>query len=271
MPPRQFFPSGNGRPVWQKVLCLAFVFVLNLASGGSTSEAEASKKVPEAIPEVDFKKLPKSILWDFTHGLFSADNLVPVLVGAGVAGVSTTFEDELTDRVRGEFEFLGDSGNVIGHPITATAGVVTALLASRFTDNRRFRAFSYTMAQSYVLENVMTLTIKAAVSRTRPNGANDNSFASGHTAATFSFATVAGHYFGKKVAIPAFAAGVWVGAARIESGKHFLSDVIIGAVVGIIAGRTAIRGTRTLFSEPHVQVVPQILGDSVGVTLHVRW
>ena len=97
----------------------------------------------------------------FRNHLFGSQNIVPVLAGAAAAGVSSTFEDELAERFRGEFELLGDTGNIIGHPITATAGVGAILVASTLTDNRRFRAFTYTMTQSYVLENVMTQTIKA--------------------------------------------------------------------------------------------------------------
>ena len=34
-----------------------------------------------------------------------------------------------------------------------------------------------------------------------------------------------------------------VGASRIEKGKHYLSDVLFGATLGYIAGRTAVRST----------------------------
>ena len=64
-----------------------------------------------------------------------------------------------------------------------------------------------------------------------------------HTSGTFAFATVAAHYYGMKVSIPAYAVAALVGASRIEKGKHFLSDVVFGATLGYIAGRTAVRGT----------------------------
>ena len=118
---------------------------------------------------------------------------------------------------------------------------------------------------------MITKSLKGAITRTRPNESNKNSFPSGHTAATFSAATVANHYFGKKVGIPAFAAGAWVAAARIEDGKHFLSDVIIGATVGIIAGRTAIRGTERESSRRLLAIRPQVGGDRVGVVIRIAW
>jgi len=36
--------------------------------------------------------------------------------------------------------------------------------------------------------------------------------------------------------------GVWVGAGRVQLGRHFLSDVVFGAAVGTMSGRTVTIG-----------------------------
>ena len=49
-------------------------------------------------------------------------------------------------------------------------------------------------------------------------------------------------HFGWKAGVPASAVGAWVGAGRVQLGKHFLSDVVFGAAVGTMSGRTVTIG-----------------------------
>lgn len=63
------------------------------------------------------------------------------------------------------------------------------------------------------------------------------SFPSGHTAAVFSLAGALHQIYGKKVLwVYLFAA--WIGVSRVFCGAHFPSDVLAGAVVGIIVSKT---------------------------------
>ena len=73
---------------------------------------------------------------------------------------------------------------------------------------------------------------------------NHLSFPSGHTSNSFLWATVVSRHYGWKAGIPAFAAASYVGASRIASRKHFLTDVVAGATLGYIVGRTVTRDGR---------------------------
>lgn len=57
------------------------------------------------------------------------------------------------------------------------------------------------------------------------------SLPSGHTAAAFVMATVIGHYYPDGYSL-AFMWATLIGSARILLGVHFLTDVIIGAILG---------------------------------------
>jgi membrane-associated phospholipid phosphatase len=81
-----------------------------------------------------------------------------------------------------------------------------------------------------------TYAIKYTVGRTRPNG-DPRSFPSGHASAAFATATVLQRHYGWKLGLPAYALGVFTAATRIADNKHWASDVIMGAAVGITAGR----------------------------------
>ena len=168
-------------------------------------------------------------------------------------------------RASGRATALGDSGSIVGSPVTVGVSVGVMLLAVPFAENRRFRAFAFSLAQANIIDNVLKHALKSAVSRTRPNGDNDNAFPSGHTSTTFAFATVAGHYYGKKVSIPAYTIAALVGVSRIENGKHYLSDVIFGATLGYIAGRTAVRGTERSLERQRMTLHPVVGWGRTGL------
>ena len=84
----------------------------------------------------------------------------------------------------------------------------------------------------------MTHAVKYSVKRMRPDGSTRNSFPSGHTSVSFASATVLQREFGWKVGIPAYAVASYIGYSRIEHKRHYLSDVVFGAAIGIVAGRS---------------------------------
>ena len=83
--------------------------------------------------------------------------------------------------------------------------------------------------------------IKLAVGRTRPDG-TQFSFPSGHSASSFATATVLQRNLGWKAGVPAYAMATFVAASRVQVKRHYLSDVTMGAAIGIIAGRSVTVG-----------------------------
>jgi membrane-associated phospholipid phosphatase len=100
-----------------------------------------------------------------------------------------------------------------------------------------------------------TYALKYAVDRTRPNG-DPRSFPSGHASATFATAMVLQQHYGWKVGTPVFIAASMTGASRITVNKHWASDVVFGAFVGMAAGRTATRAERRHNVVVHPFAVP---------------
>ena len=154
--------------------------------------------------------------------------------------------------------------------IYAGTGVVTMLLGGTFTENLRFRSMAFAMAQGYVVGGVVTGGLKTVAGRTRPNG-ESRSFPSGHVREAFTVATVTGHYY-PATRIPGFIVAGLVGVSRMEKNKHFLSDVVAGAVLGYIVGRTVVRGTDSLAPEEGRRWQPFLsFQDGLGVGLQVSW
>jgi membrane-associated phospholipid phosphatase len=69
------------------------------------------------------------------------------------------------------------------------------------------------------------------------------SFPSGHTSSAFATAAVLERHYGWKVGVPAYAAATYVGGSRLSENKHYLSDVIFGAAIGVVCGRATTVGS----------------------------
>ena len=93
-----------------------------------------------------------------------------------------------------------------------------------------------------LLTQGVTQLLKYSVRRTRPDGSSRSSYPSGHASGTFASATILQRHYGWKVGIPAFGVASYVAASRLAENKHYLSDVILGAAIGITAGRTVTFG-----------------------------
>jgi membrane-associated phospholipid phosphatase len=94
------------------------------------------------------------------------------------------------------------------------------------------------LVRAQIVTQSLTQAVKLMAQRTRPDGSNHHSFPSGHSAGSFATATVLQRHFGWKVGIPAYAVAGYIAASRLSNSKHYLSDVVFGATVGILVART---------------------------------
>ncbi len=174
-------------------------------------------------------------------GVFSKDNLRPFAVGLAAAGAGSLLDDTLKARFQGRAEEFGEAGQSFGGVTVMAPLALTAFAAGRFANDTRFRAATYDMGQAFVVTAAYTEILKRAASRTRPDLSNSKSFPSGHTSNAFALATVVSSHYGRKAGVAAYALAGLVGVSRIERDKHYLSDVVAGAALGVIVGRTATR------------------------------
>jgi len=106
-----------------------------------------------------------------------------------------------------------------------------------------------------------TFLIKGAINRTRPTGGM-HSFPSGHTSFSFMNSTYIYKRYGWKLGIPATALATFVGYSRYspETPKHFISDVIAGAIIGV--------GSSLLFTERKgLEISSSASSESVFVSI----
>jgi undecaprenyl-diphosphatase len=102
----------------------------------------------------------------------------------------------------------------------------------------------------------LVLLIKFRVRRQRPEGewgriyrnTDPHSFPSGHAARAFLIATIASGLGPAGVAIALWIWAPLVGLARVAMGVHYLSDIVAGALLGIVVGWLGLQVYLPLFA-----------------------
>jgi membrane-associated phospholipid phosphatase len=118
--------------------------------------------------------------------------------------------------------------------------------------------------------------LKLATNRLRPNGENDESFPSGHTAQAFISATFLHREYGHLspwYSIGGYTLAGSVGAMRILNNKHYLSDVLFGAGIGILVTNLAYltHGYKRTKKIEGLTIMPTYSEGTVGVFAGLRF
>lgn len=175
----------------------------------------------------------------------SVETAVTLGIGGGLALAVHPADDTVTERATagGPRPFY-TVGSTIGDGWAQIGFAVGTYAVGRIAHHRSAAHFGADLVSAQVINAVATQGVKFAVRRERPGnpGGKSYSFPSGHTSSAFTTAAVVWRHFGWKAGLPASAVGAWVGAGRVQLGKHFLSDIVFGAALGTAAGRTVTIG-----------------------------
>jgi len=90
-------------------------------------------------------------------------------------------------------------------------------------------------ASSLLVTGAATEGLKNITRKKRPDGSDDQSFPSAHTSATFATASYIHRRYGLEKAIVPYLAASFVGYTRVASKKHYVEDVLAGAVLGTVS------------------------------------
>jgi membrane-associated phospholipid phosphatase len=168
-----------------------------------------------------------------------------ILLGLGVAatGASHPSDDDVAAWVAQQGGSLSYTpiGGLIGNEWFQGGAAVGTYVIGRLQDSPAIAHIGSDLIRAQLLNGVLTLGLKVAIDRDRPDG-GERSFPSGHTSATFASAAVLDSHFGWKVGIPAYAVAGFVGWTRIRDNQHWLTDVVFGSAIGIVAGKAVTQG-----------------------------
>lgn len=164
-------------------------------------------------------------------------SIVPVaLIGIGAIITNSQFEQNLQINIRNN---VGNNFAFHIDEYTQYIPIAEMYLADLFHVKSRNHWFNQTkyLLISNIISSGITFGLKNTITKTRPNGLPE-SFPSGHTTFAFTNATVLFNEFQQSsplLAYSGYAFAATTGTFRVLNNEHWLSDVLVGAGIGILA------------------------------------
>lgn len=248
---------------WYAVPLVVAGASFSLASPASAQSDSKPRRGCENQATPSFTQLFTGTLKDF-KGLPTATNMQLLSLGTVAAAGAFPADAKISNsfsapRLTETFE----AGRTIGATPVHLAASFTAYALGRSLNKPCLTSLAGDLVQAQLMAEILSQGVKFTVNRTRPDG-TARSFPSGHTTMSFATATVLQSHFGWKVGLPAYAVASYVAASRVQAQRHYLSDVLFGAALGTVAGRTVTFGTRQRFA---ISPVAPMDGPGAGVGL----
>ncbi len=219
-------------------------------------EQPPDAKKPPTPEHTGLRALFGNLGEDIKH-LPSMQNLELAAVGGGLAAaahpVDATFNAHLQSQSDAVSAFFAP-GKYLGNTPEQVAFSLGTYAYGRLFDAPKVAHLGMDLLQAQILTEMLVEPLKFATHRLRPDGSDYQSFPSGHAAVTFATATVIERHLGWKKSVLAYVIASYVAASRLHDNKHYLSDVIFGAAVGSIAGRTVVHHAADYWSFSPVNV-----------------
>ena len=175
------------------------------------------------------------------ENLFSPVPLTVLSTGAITTFTAFKFEDQsslINFLPEKPFSTIDKIDNFLfSEVLPVTAGGIW--VAGKLSDSDNVESFGEELSRGLVYTYGIVQTLKWSTGRSRPNNENDNSFPSAHSAGAACLASVLWSNYGAEVGIPATAVALYTCLSRVNMGKHFFSDVIMGAAIGTACGIAA--------------------------------
>jgi hypothetical protein len=173
---------------------------------------------------------------------------------AALAGAAFTSDQSLRNRIADPHDRLGrtlsDLGNALGDGAVVYPSLLAVAVGGRLLGKPGMQKVGTRALESTLLAGAAALALKSAIGRQRPDNSGSNAYVfrpfrihdlslpSGHTAVAFALATSLARETGDKWTDAAFfAAAALTGYSRMHDDKHWASDVVLGAGIGILAAR----------------------------------
>jgi membrane-associated phospholipid phosphatase len=216
------------------------------------------------------------IVWDDT--VATATNTW-TWIGLGAAGASgiAIAASEADHKVADHYARRGPQlshfwdmvGDIGGNPGTHFGLAGGMLLWSMAYNDVEMYEKSNTLASALAINGVVTMALKGLVRSRSPNS-DPWGWPSGHTSSTFALATVLHKQYGSMVGVPMFAFAAFVGYERIDARNHDFSDVISGAIIGIVIGHAVTENHNAKILG--MDIVPYVgPRGGVGIALSKKW
>jgi hypothetical protein len=229
-------------------------------NGDSAPGTQTQSTPPDFTSDIKLKKLPLNLMMDQKRIWTGPVHLktedlkwaIPLTFGTALAfGM-----DHAVVRNLPSASTVKNASTFSNAGAAAAVGIVGfQYLWGLHTHNEKLRETGYLSGEAAIDSLLLTTLTKSIARRERPqdnlgqgrffesSSAINSSFASQHSSAAFSIATVIAHeYPGYMTKFLAYGGASAIGAARVIGNQHFTSDVLIGSALGYYIGRQVYGG-----------------------------
>ncbi|AQT70221.1 PAP2 superfamily protein [Anaerohalosphaera lusitana] len=275
--------------------CIALLIVILVTATpvfAGTQENTQSGSLLDEDYQASFDEVkPLDALWDdiWTLPDVIEENTVEILDnpdyvnallmagGASIAMHASGADDDIADNFEDHQALRDDWADegtyLVGGPGFHFAATGLWYLFSHANQDEINKKNAWTMMKALSVTGFWTLTAKVIRNNDTPNG-KDLAWPSGHTSSSFTVAAVLDELYGPNVGIPAYLGAGFVGFRMMDSGDHWGSDVVFGAVLGYIVGHH-VAGEDKLPQVGGFDVIPFSGVDGkeeyMGIGLHRRF
>ncbi|HEX2094881.1 MAG TPA: phosphatase PAP2 family protein [Longimicrobiaceae bacterium] len=211
-------------------------------------------------------------------------------VGAGALFVGSLFLDRAVDSAVPEgggtrLEWASDGLNHLGRPQELLPALAGVYLAGKLAGSGRVSASAAHVAAAVLAGGVPNAALKFTVGRERPSVTDDphryfpfssknarQSFPSGHVVVVFAAADALSREAGRPwVSALGYGTAALVAWSRVYDDKHWTSDVVGGAIIGVLSSRAALGLLHRRFPHEGTDAPRVALGPGgISVSLPVR-
>jgi hypothetical protein len=211
----------------------------------------AIAQTPSPTPQPEhtgFKALVFETASDFRAFPRRRSTWVILAIGGVGAALAHPADDSLNAKLSGSDSAANffAAGKYIGSTYVQAGTAIGLYVIGRYMlphpdggKTNKVSHLGFDMLRALILSETLTQGIKIVVQRDRPTG-ECCAFPSGHASAAFATASVLERHLGYRGSWPMYLVATYVATSRLHDNRHFLSDVVFGASLGIASGWTVV-------------------------------
>ena len=248
---RKFFCNFKAYKYSLNLLCICIFLIINVSAKISyaqdlpvqsdvletRSPSKASDTTSSGTYVFQFTAIPHHALGDVEEIFWSTNGII-LIAGVGGSLALLTVDHDVKDHFANHSSFsqtFDDNIGIIFSPyILGGASLAAFIVSTQLADNR-FSLASESLVESWIGSMGIIGATKLAVNRDRPNG-KSYGFPSAHAGAAFSTAAVLTEFYGWPAAVPSYALASLITFCRLDGHDHYLTDALIGSVIGTAIG-----------------------------------
>lgn len=230
-----------------KVLVICFITLKSVAGmAQADSVCHDNTIISDSIPFVADNEQGKSVtdMCSCPYKFKPLQLIVPgTLIGVGIIGLESDWLKFQNREIRNELQENIDHRLTIDDftqyaPMAATYGLNLCGIKGK----HGYDDLTIILGTAYALMGTTVYAMKNITKVERPDGSARNSFPSGHTATTFMGAELLRREYwdvSPWIGVAGYAVAAGTGFFRMYNNRHWLTDVIAGAGIGILSVQTA--------------------------------